>query len=189
MSQFNAPTYDIERPTGQCAFSGRKLEPGEPYIAALVELDPALVAGDKPASAAAALGFKRLDISQEAWQKGQRPERVFSFWRSLVPQPNARKKIFVDDEVLLNLFRRLADADQPQRLAFRFVLALILMRKRLLKYDGTDRKTTDAGQQEEWWRVIPKGEVEPLAVLNPQLGEAQIQQVTEQLSEVLEAEL
>ena len=26
MTQFNAPTYDVERPSGQCAFSGRKLE-------------------------------------------------------------------------------------------------------------------------------------------------------------------
>ena len=37
MSQFNAPTYDIERPSGQCTFTGQTLEPGEHYMAVLVE--------------------------------------------------------------------------------------------------------------------------------------------------------
>lgn len=198
MTQFNAPAYDIERPTGHCALSGRKLEVGEHYMAALIETDltapvpDGATTGNKPT--AAGLGFKRLDISMEAWESGNRPENMFSYWRSTVPAANQKKKLFVDDEVLLNLFRRLADADQPQRLAFRFVLALILMRKKLLKYDGTDRETLPAvdGQPQpprEWWRVLTRGDSEPLRVLNPQLDEAQIQQVTEQLGEILEAEL
>lgn len=192
MSQFNAPTYDIARPTGECAFTARKLTPGEQYVAALVELDPNAEppAGAKPG--ATALGFKRIDVSHEAWEQGHRPERMFSFWRSVVPEPNAKKKLFVSDEVLLNLFRRLNDTDQPDRRAFRFVLGLILMRKRLLRYEGTER---EGGQSPgdpaatEYWLVIPKGESEPIRLINPHLDDAQVQQVTEQLGEVLEAEL
>jgi hypothetical protein len=202
MTPFNTPTYDIERPTGCCAFTGRKLEVGEPYMAVLVETEPAADAGGvsqaaKPQAVAAGLGFRRIDVSIEAWEKGERPENVFGYWRSTVPEANQKKKLFVDDEVLLNLFRRLAEADQPQppeRLAFRFVLALILMRKKALKYDGTEYDALPATGSEpaskrEWWRVIVRGDPQPLRVLNPHLDEARIQQVTEQLGEVLEAEL
>ena len=217
MTQFNAPAYDIERPTGHCAFNGRKLEPGEPYVAALVEFDPAapLAASEaEPAAAGtdkaaapsrarlaeAGLGFRRLDVSIEAWNEGKRPERIFSFWRSVVPQPHQKKKLFIDDDVLVNLFRRLHDAVQPQRQAFRFVLGLILMRKRLLRYDGAFRKKLGETEQ-EWWRVTPRAapgtgvpgsggyEADSLELLNPQLDDQKVQEVTLQLSEILEAEL
>ena len=32
MTSFNAPAYDIDKPTGQCAFTGRTLEPGDAYV-------------------------------------------------------------------------------------------------------------------------------------------------------------
>ncbi len=203
MSQFNTPTYDIERPTGTCAFTGRQLEPGERYVATLIELEEPVEGDAKPGSA---LPFKRLDVCMAAWEEGSRPERLFSHWISTVPQPTEKKKLFVDDAVLMNLLSRLADTEEPQRLAFRFVLALILMRKKLLRYDRTERRpkpAPEAGgtpETEEIWIVTPKLDVskgpmgkwhdsEQYEVLNPQLDEAQIQQVTEQLGEILEAEL
>ena len=82
-------------------------------MATLIEIDPATVPSAesaKPVNAANALGFKRLDVSEEAWKAGQRPERVFGFWRATVPEPNQKKKLFVNDEILMNLFRRLAEA-------------------------------------------------------------------------------
>lgn len=196
MTQFNAPTYDIQRPTGKCAFSGRTLEPGEPYIATLIELDEAEAAAlvkNAPTapnnSETKSIGFRRLDVSAEAWQQGQRPERVFSFWRSVVQPPNAKRKVFVDDQVLLDLLRRLGEDDRPGRQAFRFVLALALMRKKLLRFDGQETRNGADGKSEEWWTLTPKGQDEPLTVLNAQLDEQQIQSVTEQLGEILEAEI
>lgn len=196
MTQFNAPTYDIQRPTGKCAFSGRTLEPGEPYIATLIELDEAeaaaLVKNSPTApnnSETKSIGFRRLDVSIEAWQQGQKPERVFSFWRSVVQPPNAKRKVFVDDQVLLDLLRRLGEDDRPGRQAFRFVLALVLMRKKLLRFDGQETRNGADGKSEEWWTLTPKGQEEPLTVLNAQLDEQQIQSVTEQLGEILEAEI
>ena len=185
MSQFNAPSYDIERPTGQCAFTGQQLQPGDPYVATLVEVDP-----DPQNPKANPSGLKRLDVSQETWDAGSRPERLFSFWKSIVPQPNQKKKVFVDDQVLMNLLKRLEDADQPDRLSFRFVLALILMRKKLLRYEGSRvEESGEPVEKKEYWKMTPKGEEEALEILNPQLDEAQIQQVTMQLGEILEGEL
>jgi len=189
MTQFNAPTYDIERPTGTCAFTGRTLEPDEHYVATLVE------DGDD---------LRRVDVSTEAWEEGKRPEHLFSYWKAVVPQPEEKKKLFVDDEVLMNLLERLADAEQPQRIAFRFVLTLIMMRKKLLRYDKTDKRTVEGpeGQQvvEEWWLLTPKldlskgpmgkwDEDRTFEVLDPHLDEEGIRAVTEQLSQILQAEL
>ncbi|MFW6028171.1 MAG: hypothetical protein ACOC9Q_01440 [bacterium] len=212
MSQFNTPSYDIPRTTGICAKTGRALEPGEPYFATLVEIPPeqqqAAEGEQAQASAAAALGMQRIDVSLEAWEEGFRPAHLFCFWKTTVPQPNEKKKLFVDDAVLMNLLRRLEDATEPQRLAFRYVLALILLRKKLLRFDTTERRTVEqeneAGQTEtveqEWWHFTPKQDVskghfgrwaedETIVVLDPRLDEAQIEQVTYQLGEILEAEL
>ena len=195
MTQFNAPAYDIQRPTGQCAYTARKFEVGEAYVATLIEMDEeqraaarAAAAAGKGGAASAALGFKRLDISNEEWQKGHRPDRLFSHWKSVVRLPNQKKKLFVNDEVLVGLFRRLADATEPDRIAFRYVLMLILMRKRLIKYEGT-RKATENGAAREWWKITQKGDAEPIEVLDPKLDESQIQTVMEQLGEVLDAEV
>lgn len=192
MSQFTATNYEIPRTSGVCASTGRTLEPGETYYAVLVDV-PLQQQAEQPHNS---LGLARLDVSTQAWEQGFRPDHLFSYWKSTVPEPNAKKKLFVDDSVLMNLLRRLADADQPQRLAFRYVLALILMRKKLLRYDGVRKDD----EQQDWWLLTPKADVakgrmgkwndeDTLMVLDPKLDESQIEQVTQQLGEILEAEL
>jgi len=205
MTQFNAPSYDIERSSGCCALTGRVLVPGEPYMATLIEVDePEATDGAGKPTLPGGLGFKRQDVCWEAWQKNKRPTNIFCYWKTTAPEPNQKKKLFVDNDVLMNLFRRLADTDQPQRVSFRFVLGLILMRKKYLRYDGTTRRPargqTAEPEHEAWWQVTTKldlskgpmgrwNENEQLEMLDPHLDEQQIQQVTEQLSEILEAEL
>ncbi len=204
MSQFNAPTYDIQRPTGQCAMTGRTLATGESYFATLVELTDeereALRRSDPKLSG---FGFKRIDISREAWAEGRQPDNLFCYWKTVVPEPNQKKKLFVDDTVLMSLLIRLADADEPIRIAFRHVLGLILMRKKLVRYDGTvTRKAVVNGEpvEQAWWQFTPKldlskgplgkwNEAERIEVLDPKLDAAQIEQVSQQLGEILEGEL
>ncbi len=218
MTQLNSQTYNVQRTTGRCAFTEQSLEPGETYIATLVEVQAqspdeategaskkrtkgSQPAGGKVSGVTSGVarggegGFQRVDVSLEAWEQGKRPEHLFSYWRTVVPEPSQKKKMFVDDSVLYHLFGRLADETQDQRLAFRFVLALILIRKKILRYDGSvevDGKT--------WWNITPKLDLSkgPMGkwdnqskqqVLDPNLDDDQIQQVTEQLGEILEAEI
>jgi len=214
MPQFNTSSYSIEKPTGQCAFTDRAFEPGETFIATLVEVDasPPDASAKKPSkeetspSAAPGLGLKRIDVSREAWEQGKRPDRLFSHWRTKQPDANEKKKLFVDDQVLMSLLRRLADDERPERIAFRFVLALVLMRKKLLRYDGTKRVTVDPEEeggeprQEEHWLLTPKLDLskgplgkwaddETFEVLDPHLDETRIEQISQQISEILQAEL
>jgi hypothetical protein len=170
--------YEISRSSGVCAATGRVLSPGEPCIAALCER-----ADDE------GVPFLRLDYSVEAWQQGTRPERLFSFWRTTVPEPHAKRRMFVDDELLLSVFERLAADERPQRIAFRFVIALVLMRKRLLRYAGRKPR----GDREIWLLTarVPAEmpQPEPFEVVNPRLADDDIRELSDQLSEILNAEL
>ena len=175
MSRF-ASDYQIARPTGLCAASGVTLEPESPCIATLCER-----AEDE--------GFDRFDFSEQAWEAGERPQRLFSYWRTTVPHPEEKKNPLVDDEVLLDLFTRLENDNRPQRVAFRFVLGLILMRKRLLKFEG---RLSEGSEKQEFWLMRAKGsdpDAEPMHVVNPHLTDDDVKELTDQLGEILQSEL
>ncbi len=164
----------MARPTGVCAATGERLEPGSLCVAVLCER-----AEDG--------SFDRRDYSLKAWEAGHRPERLFSYWKTAVPDPQDRRKILVDDEVLLDLFDNLADDRRRQRVAYRFIIALILLRKRLLRYKGR----TGRGENEKWL-MLPKGaegDREPIEVINPHLEDSDIRELSDQLSEILQGRL
>ena len=152
-----------------CHVTGAAIEPGAKLMAALRET---------PA------GFERLDISLDAWKDFDRKD-VLAFWQTVMPSPQqAKKKLFVDDQVLCELFERLADTTEPPKLNFRFVLGLILMRKRMLIYESS---RVENGQ--EIWKVRFKGKDAMLDLLNPRLTEQQVAEVSQQLGEILNEEL
>jgi len=174
MSRFGSQ-YHVARSTGVCAATGHVIEPGSVCVATLCEREE-----DD--------GLDRLDYSLEAWEGGSRPERLFSFWRTTVRGAGEKRSPLVDDEVLMDLFDRLAEDERPQRVAFRFVLSLILMRKRLLRFVG--RRPSD-GEGEERWFYRRKGSNpdEPaVAVRNPQLSDDDVRELTAQLGEILQGE-
>ncbi len=171
MSRFGVE-YHVARPTGVCAASGRILEPGTSCIATLCE-----VPDDD--------GLERRDYSTEAWEAG-RQEGVFSHWKTTVPDPNRKQRVLVDDSVLLDLFESLAGDDRRKRRAYRFIVGLILMRKKLLRYVGR----TGQGEDERWLmlpRGVPAGS-DPIEVANPQLTDEDVRELTDQLGEVLRGE-
>lgn len=133
--------------------------------------------------------FIRVDFGLGAWESGHRPERLYSYWRAVMPDADAPKNALVDDAVLLALFERLGeDDDRPQRAAYRYVIGLILLRKRLLKHVGLRRH--DDGRSV--WLVVPRGAMpdeEPVEMIDPRLTEAQQREVADQLGEVLRGEL
>ncbi|MEE2906296.1 MAG: hypothetical protein VX527_00540 [Planctomycetota bacterium] len=165
--------YPVTRSTGRCAARDVELEAGSTCMATLCDT------GEE--------GLKRLDYSLEAWGEDPRPEGLFSFWRTTVPEEGARKKQVIDETVLLTIFEQLADDDQPRRVALRFVLALILMRKRLLRFMG---RVEEEGIVT--WRMRPRGstpEAPLVEVIDPGLGDDDVLALSEQLAEVLESDL
>lgn len=169
-----ATEYNIGRTAGQCVRCGRKLEEREEYVAALVEQGETL---------------ERHDWCLPCWQAPDRGEvaSLFSTWRARIPMREAKKRLFVDDEVLVNFFQRLAGEEDRARQDFRFVLALVLMRKRMLAYE---RAVKGADGGETWvMRLKTRGIDEAHEVVNPRLDEERIAQVTEQLTTIMQGEL
>ncbi len=163
--------YDVARPGGVCAVTGHPIGPDEKFMAALRETTA---------------GFERVDVSTAAWADFDRKD-VVAFWQTTMPRHEQKKKLFVDDEVLCQLLERLADVHEPAKLNFRFVLALVLMRKRLLVYETTRHEGEN--DDRELWTVRFKGKDERFDLLNPKLTEEQVGEVSQQLGEILNEEL
>lgn len=170
-----ATEYNIARTQGQCCRCRGELTPNEEFVAVLTE------AGEQ---------FERHDWCVACWEAPDRGavENLFSTWRSRVPVREKKKKLFVDDGLLVTFFERLAGADEPAKLNFRFVLTLVLMRKRLLNYEGS---TKGADGREVWTLRLRHKDAaaETHQVVNPRLDETQIAEVGEQLSQILQGEL
>ena len=123
-------------------------------------------------------GFDRADVcpavlagvrpgADGCWRFGGGPGGCRSGGPTSAPRP-VKPKRFVDDEVLCELFEKLADAPEPAKVNFRFVLGLILMRKRLLAYEAS-RDGDAAGH--DVWVVRRRGQADRLDLLNPHLDE------------------
>jgi len=99
-------------------------------------------------------------------------------------QQTSKRPTFVDDQMLEAFFDRLASETDPDKVAFRFVLALILVRRRRLRYEGSI-----AVDGRHIWRLRWAGQKDLVDVIDPQLDQEQIEQITRQLSQVLNAQL
>ncbi|MCA9304780.1 MAG: hypothetical protein KC996_11715 [Phycisphaerales bacterium] len=174
MAGSSAP-YEIVRTQDVCAHTGKELKIGDEHIAALVERpgDEALV---------------RVAYSVEAWESGARPQspdRLFGFWKRIVPEKEDRVQPLVNDEEMMDLFEQLEEASEPKQLAFRYLLGLILMRKKRLIFEGST--PADAGNPPTLsLRQWIKGGGGPLFTLvDPQLDDEAIADATEELGRVM----
>jgi hypothetical protein len=161
-------SYDVARPQGTCVACQKTIEPGDKLTAFLRETPQ---------------GFERLDVCVACAPSFDRTN-ILGFWQTVLPKHEQKKKMFVDDQVLCELFERLADTAEPAKVNFRFVLGLILMRKRMVIYENTRYE-----HGREIWSVRMKGRDARLDLLNPRLNEQQVTEVSQQLSEILNEEL
>jgi len=168
--------YEVGKPQGKCAICGEAIPADDKFMAALRETP---------------VGFERMDCMLTCWHRVDR-QSIVAFWKTTMPKPDAaKKKLFVDDEVICSLFERLAEVAEPAKLSFRFVLGLILMRKRLLVYEGTRKEGDEGGggTRREIWSMRFRGREDVMDLLNPQLTEEQVGEVSRQMGEILNEEL
>ena len=159
--------WEIQKTLGQCWETGKKFEPGCEYFAALAETEE---------------GLQRRDYSVEFWQ--ERKPQVYCFWKTKMGEEGKKKKLFVDDDMLMTFFERLSEETDPEKLNFRFVLTLVLMRKRILKYNSSRK---DNGR--EIWQLRVTGQNRTVEVADPHLTEDKIEQLTAQVGLILQVDL
>jgi hypothetical protein len=115
--------YDIQGPARVCAVSGRELKPGDRFFAVLTEGAGKLV---------------RTDYAPDTWHGP--PANAVAYWAGKVPVAGHKpRKAVVNDELLLDCFDRLKDSADPDGLNFRYVGALLLMRRKRFKFEDAIR--------------------------------------------------
>jgi hypothetical protein len=77
----------------------------------------------------------RFDYSPDGW-KGS-PEGAIGEWTCVVPAPAAVRKEPLDTNALFRCFEQLSEEGRPDREGLRYVLALLLVKKRRLRLDGS----------------------------------------------------
>lgn len=110
--------WEIKSRARFCARTGKPFEEGECFYTLLFR------DGD---------GFRREDLSEKAWRERNENIQPFSFWRSKyeAPQPPPSEPLRKEDAE--NLLRRLVAEAEPASVNARYILALILERKRIIR--------------------------------------------------------
>lgn len=155
--------YQIQANTRRCASTGRELQPGERFYSVLLD-----EAGK----------FVRRDYSSEAWQGP--PEGAFSFWAGRIPAEASARRPRIDDELLVDCFRRLEGQDDPGRVRFRYIVTLLLMRSKRFRFE----EVRTEGEQE--YLCVRCTRTKALhRVLNPRLSDEELGEVQEEVFKVL----
>jgi hypothetical protein len=112
--------YEVQRCTRHCSATGRELAPGEWFYSVLVEEGAEL---------------RRHDYSVEAWPGA--PSQSIGWWKAQIPDRDARRSHWAPNDVMLHFFDELAE--QPDRHDIRYVLALLLVRRRVMRVEETEK--------------------------------------------------
>jgi hypothetical protein len=114
--------YEIQGPTRICAATGRELKPGDRFHAVLIEREGKL---------------ERNDYAVEAWTGS--PPGAIAHWSGRVAAVDKPRKPAVNDDALLACFDRLKDSNEPDAANFRYVVALLLMRRKRFRFEDAIR--------------------------------------------------
>lgn len=160
-----AMDYDLKRCTRNCAATEREFTPGETFYSTLTAEGAELV---------------RLDFCTEAW-KGP-PEGVVGWWKSQMPDAKAKKVKLAPNDVILGLFEQLAE--QPEKQDMRYVLSLLLVRRRVVRLEEDE---TDEQGHEVMVVYCPRRDTTyRVQVVTP--DEQRVDQIQEELSKLLFAD-
>jgi hypothetical protein len=125
--------FKVNRCSRRCHALSRPLKDGEWYYSVVVESGDDLV---------------RRDYSAEAWTGP--PEGTVGWWKGRMPEAGTRKLVLAPDPVLIDLLRGLGDS--PDRQPLRFLMALLLLRRRVVTeletIDNTMRLRVNADNSE-----------------------------------------
>lgn len=111
--------YEVQRCTRQCAKSGREFAPGESFYSVLV---------------AEGAELRRYDYAIDAWEGP--PQEAIGWWKSQIPDRSALRKHWAPNDVMLQFFDELAE--QPDKQDIRYVLSLLLVRRRVMRLEESE---------------------------------------------------
>ncbi|MEX2175413.1 MAG: hypothetical protein WD872_13710 [Pirellulaceae bacterium] len=155
--------FEVQRCSRRCSATDRELKDGETCYSVLVSEGASVV---------------RRDYSAEAWPGP--PEKALGWWKSTVVDPNIGRLAWAPNDVMLNYFERLGE--DPAAEDTRYVLALLLVRRRIARVERTEK---DESGREVLIVYCPRNEGEyrvAEALPTPERAAA----IQQQLSELLQ---
>lgn len=151
--------YNV-KPIGRtCSASGDPLVPGSRCRSVLVVENGKL---------------QRLDFSEDGWNGA--PDNAVAHWISSVPEAKGNQSNPLDPDTLFEHFEQLSESPNEFQEKMRYVIALLLVRKRRLQIDGS--REDDDGQFLLLSGTRGEGHFE---VRDADLTEAEIEQLQIQL--------
>ena len=158
--------WSIQTRTDQCAVTGAPFQDGDYFYTLLFE------DGE---------GLRREDISEAAWKERNENQQPYSFWRSKYEAPPPAAPEAIARHTAEDLLRRYMQEQSAQHTAARYLLAVMLERKKLLK--EVEAKRTADGALTRIYEHTKTGEV--FVVPDPQLRLDQIEEVRAEVSALL----
>jgi hypothetical protein len=164
-----AESWHIRSRAHHCSATEKSFEEGEVFFTALFP-DPE------------SDGYLRLDFSREAWDsRPEDAESPFSFWRAIYKPPQVKAQVDIvdkqDPEVLLT---RLVEEDEAHTENARYILAIMLERKKLLI--ETDCQKTRTGLLRVYQHRY-SGEI--FIVKDPQIPLSEVAPLQEEVQQLL----
>jgi hypothetical protein len=160
--------WTIQHRSTQCGVTGRPFTDGE-YFHTLLFYEKG--------------GFRREDLSEEAFKERKDSVQPFSFWRSKFEPPPPVQPEPVNRQTAEDLLRTYMLESGPEHSNARYVLALMLERKRLLK--EVEVKRGSDGSLTRIYENVKTGEV--FVIPDPQLRLDQVEELQMQVAGLLGA--
>lgn len=128
--------------------------------------------------------FNRSDFCEACFQSA-RPAEVYYYWKTTLAQPETtaprKTRTVMDVDHVLEFFKRLEGESAQQKVAFRYILALILARKKLLQ--TSERRTDSEGRPVQVYREKSGGGEH--VVVEPELTAEEISGLSDELGVLL----
>lgn len=122
--------YKVNRCTRQCYAQRRPLRDGEWYYSVVLEADE---------------DYIRRDYSADSWEGP--PEGAIGWWKNRMPAADEKKLVLAPPEVLIDLLRQMGEF--PAKEKCRYLLALMLMRRRIVRPAKTLQETSESAETEK----------------------------------------
>lgn len=154
--------FEISRSERRCSATDEELKPGEDFYSVIVP------DGDE---------IHRLDFSEAAWSGP--PADCIGWWKTQVPTLATLRMKWAPHDVMLHYFESLQE--RPDKQDTKYVLSLLMMRKRILAQRGAE--PTPDGGEELVFDCRRNGKEYRVQLVD--LDETRIEQIQSELSELL----
>ena len=154
--------FQFQKCSRRCLATDEEFKPGDVFYSVLVDEQGELV---------------RRDYAEAAWPGP--PDDSLGWWQSRMPDPTSNRVDWAPSDVMIHYFEQLADTASRQDL--RYVLALLMIRRRIVRLEDTE-----ANEQGQAQMVLycPKNEKEyRVTVVHP--AQTRVEEIEQALAGML----